>query len=483
MNNFKKLLFLVFMVLSLNCFPQVESFIRTYGIDGFNHGRRLAVLSDTTYMILGNKSGPGGMNNVYMIHVNETGQIIKDQVFGGTDLVFASDMAVQGDTLFVITGYILNTSTQEYDVITFWIDKDLNPLREVQFNAPGWNLGKAACINISGDVFVACETQITGQRPCMLLLHYDQNGILLNELQISEQYADIIPEAMIIINDTSLYIAGGYTPDPDPGQGLILHVSTGFLMIDTLLFNVDTLNIHYNDIELIDADKIAATGYHTVFESPVKRLLFHSFDYELTQTVDTRDYTNGSYCNCIASSPEKFSAIGCHTTAFGSGNADFHYIRYNNSDFLGASTIGGLMYDEPFDIAFALDSSLVMIGTTESFGTPITSIMFAKTCKDYFYCVDDNQHFTNISEPDIRSTLTVFPNPAHDYITLSSDIFVRQSIISVTVLSTEGRLVLKKEFINPQREIIIDVSSLSKGLYVLFAETKSEQARIKFIKY
>lgn len=462
---------------------QTQSFIRTYGIDGFNFGSRLAVLSDTTYMLMGNKSGTANSNNVYLIHVDKTGQIIRDRLFGNNDLVYARDMSRQGDTLFVIAGYTMNNSSQEYDIIVLWIDKALNLLLTKQHISGGWNLAGAVATNSSGDVFVAGETYLNGQHPALHLLHYNNLGQLMNESLYQIANTDIIVRSMICAEDTLLYIAGSLQNDTLQEQAYIFCFNTNFEFINSFIYSNDTLHVRYNDIAHIDHNKIAATGYHTLIGTTTKRFLFHQFTYGLQQTVDKRDYAPGSYGNCVAASPEGFSVAAGVSTVYGAGNEDFWYLRYNNDDFLSASTIGGLMYDEPFDVAFALDSSLVMIGTTSSFGNSITNIMFAKTCKNYFYCFDDYQHYTDIQpNENFKESIKIFPNPVNEMLNIQTQCLNNHALRKISVYSIDGKMILTESFAISKCNFMLDVSALNNGLYVLMAETNSGSYILKFIK-
>ena len=66
----------------------------------------------------------------------------------------------------------------------------------------------------------------------------------------------------------------------------------------------------------------------------------------------------------------------------------------------------------------------------------------------------------------------VYPNPAHDFIKLSSS---KEGPLSITLLDITGEVILEKNFTN---SIDLDIRSLNNGLYFI----KSKNAYFKFIK-
>jgi hypothetical protein len=477
----KKVLFVLLIFSSLTSFSQVESFIRTYGTDGFNYGQRMAVLQDTTYMLLGNKSGFNGANNIYLIHTDENGQILKDAVFGGQDLYYATDMAVSGDTLFIITGHTMNSSSQEYDVFVLWIDKNLNLIREVQYSAPGWDLGKAVSVDDMGNVYVVCETYSFSLKAGIILLRYTPGGMLSGEYHHNNPLSESIPQSMVLIED-SLYVCGSEQAENEPEKGMILKTDTAFF--NTHFYNYYEINRNYrfNDITMTGTNTFAVTGYYIEDGETDKKMVYMIFHSNLTVLEKVLDIIPDFFCNCIAHSDFGLTALGCHTTHAGAGNVDFMHIVYQNNNFQTATTIGGLMYDEPFGIAFAHDSSLVMIGTTQSYGTPITSIMFAKTCKDFYYCVDDNSHQTNVSEDGTIPKINIFPNPADDVVYALLPHETDLSGLTLYMLNINGSKFNPEFSTTGLNHLMINVSQLKKGMYFLIIETTDVVLTAKVVK-
>lgn len=78
--------------------------------------------------------------------------------------------------------------------------------------------------------------------------------------------------------------------------------------------------------------------------------------------------------------------------------------------------------------------------------------------------------------------LGVYPNPTVDVatVTITND---WTGEVTVTVMDAAGRQYLAQQFdANVAREVNVDVSSLSKGIYILRASSKTKRANIKLIK-
>lgn len=61
-----------------------------------------------------------------------------------------------------------------------------------------------------------------------------------------------------------------------------------------------------------------------------------------------------------------------------------------------------------------------------------------------------------------ENRLSIYPNPTSDNFVIKSE----QNISNITLYDSQGRLVLKKEKLNTN-QIIIDISGLSRGIYMV----------------
>ncbi len=92
-------------------------------------------------------------------------------------------------------------------------------------------------------------------------------------------------------------------------------------------------------------------------------------------------------------------------------------------------------------------------------------------CVDTSDCVSIS--LTGIQENHLNR-ISVFPNPANDYVELKTD----KTIKSVNILDLKGNLILSKN-VNNNR---IEISNLSKGIYILEVKSNNEVSRVRIIK-
>ena len=448
---------------------EVQSFIRTYGYDGFHYGKRIAVLSDTTYLIMGNKSGTGGQNNVYLIHVDKKGQIIKDNVFGGSQLYYGTDMIVVGDTAIYVCGYVLRSFGYEYDNFVIRVNMNLELEFTYGYAYLGWDLTYGIVADRKGMKYIISQIPVVYSKPSVQIQKY-QEGLFLPENRFfGNDSLEHTPTAIVLSGDSILYISGYCETDSGFAKGFILKMDTMFNFIDTLYLFRDSSFVEILDIDTTHYGGITFTGKATGLNDNSRRFLYGITDQNLNLIYFEWGYHPNDWCNCIKTAPfSDYTVFAGYTSSAGSGGADFHYQLFDGSVASLSSTIGGLMYDEAFDCAFALDSTIVLVGTSQSFGLTQTSIMFAKTCKNYYYCVPDHQHYLQIEEQAITNpNILIYPVPASMFINVSINEPLPVGNIAFELISMSGASV-QCDYLNTQTQTyVVSIPKLPAGMYVL----------------
>jgi len=80
-----------------------------------------------------------------------------------------------------------------------------------------------------------------------------------------------------------------------------------------------------------------------------------------------------------------------------------------------------------------------------------------------------------INENQIENKIDIFPNPARDHI----NIFIPQKV-KLEIINIDGQVV--KTIYNNEKEITIELGDLSRGVYMVKANTGGEVLRKIFIK-
>ncbi|HRG86628.1 MAG TPA: T9SS type A sorting domain-containing protein, partial [Chitinophagales bacterium] len=83
-----------------------------------------------------------------------------------------------------------------------------------------------------------------------------------------------------------------------------------------------------------------------------------------------------------------------------------------------------------------------------------------------------------IGDMPLTETLLIFPNPATDVITINIDEEIVADNISVTDL--QGNIVLQRNL--PANSMVIDISGLANGTYIIIAQTPEGMQHAYFVK-
>ena len=95
--------------------------------------------------------------------------------------------------------------------------------------------------------------------------------------------------------------------------------------------------------------------------------------------------------------------------------------------------------------------------------------------------VDNIYFYTGVPTPlsvneVVKPSLKLYPNPAGDYVTLSSDAMIGE----ITVHNALGQIVSRQTLTTT--EAVIDLSGYAKGVYVITAQVGNDLVRKQFIK-
>ena len=113
---------------------------------------------------------------------------------------------------------------------------------------------------------------------------------------------------------------------------------------------------------------------------------------------------------------------------------------------------------------------------TESASAALALLMFNNPEYDYVEPIKEfsmeNQRkarpqHSAIIEPVETKLIKLYPNPAHDYITLEYNNVRQYSSLSYSINDQSGKMLLKQKLNAKEREVLIDLSALKAGVYTL----------------
>jgi hypothetical protein len=165
------------------------------------------------------------------------------------------------------------------------------------------------------------------------------------------------------------------------------------------------------------------------------------------------------------------------------GGYDYWFMSVDeNGNILWDSTYGGPFDDVCNDLAVANDGRVALIGYTASDSIDVSGnhgFIYPGLPAKKDYWVVDLGSVVGIHEIP-KSTLTVIPSLAHDMVQISSNDLAEENSF-ITVRNESGQLVLNK-IMNHQSQLLLDISSLSSGIYFIEAKNEKMNAVSKFVK-
>ncbi len=98
---------------------------RTYGGEGFDHGKSVLQIADGGYIIAGSTSSFGaGLSDVYLLKVDANGNTLWTRTYGGSDRDYGSSVHQTVDGGYIITGNTLSFGAGNYDVYVLKTDSN-----------------------------------------------------------------------------------------------------------------------------------------------------------------------------------------------------------------------------------------------------------------------------------------------------------------------------------------------------------------------
>ncbi len=218
-----------------------------------------------------------------------------------------------------------------------------------------------------------------------------------------------------------------------------------------------------NDFEI----KSFSTNYNGGGTDYINILPLNSRSFSLYSRTDSVSYfiTSTSWISCNVAKPlmtgDTINSLRANwrSTALSiTNNSWYAGANLNVTDWIGSNDLFiGLKYQSPADTVFA---------------------WVKVNCPDKEHCYikeySSTHTFTGIKDQE-WAMLALFPNPASRTIYISDE--HRFENAEVEILNYSGQLVLKQALSNS-----IDVSQLSKGLYLLQINSKNKRYYSKFIK-
>lgn len=469
------LIFLIFFE-ALSVLAQ-DSFVRTYGDDGYNYGRGVISMPDSGFVICGNRGTDDGFSSVWMIRLDKHGEIKKEKYLGSGYNTSVNDMKRLSDSTILITG--MQYRDFDYQCYLALLDTALNIKWEKNLGSPEtWDFGNESIGDTIGNIWIVGKNIIGQNRSTGFIYKLNIDGDSLTSVIFdysagNEAFSvDITPDSNLVTTCVS------WNEDGDTAFSRVMKTDMAGNVIwtymigpsDTAYYVVRQARSYYGSLI------VYAGGFHRFtdgFESSYfgNVSLSGTFNWEYTLGPNYPGYINRL-------------GIDARNYFYALGTADF----YGYKDMImwvdGSGTYNYYPYgdldvypDYAYGFAFTEDSSLAVIGSTQAFNTSIQSnmkILLIKTDTSFAFDKNNYEHYTSTSGVKNSFTATIYPNPA-------SDRFMVQLPDSgpnyYEIFSEDGRKCLSGHLIGSD---LVETGRLLSGIYFIriFDEEKSTTTRL-----
>ncbi|TAH38819.1 MAG: T9SS type A sorting domain-containing protein [Bacteroidetes bacterium] len=399
------------------------------GGSNLDQGTAVVTLSDANFLFAGssNSAGAGGYDG-YIAKTDGFGAKLWERYIGGSDWDFIYDMTLLPDSNIILCGESYSFSSGGTDAWVVKLDKSGNLIWQRHFGSAGNDSFRG--VSVFGNSLYLCG-YYEGVNLDGYLVKLDFDGQMIFEKTYNQFGEDRFNSICISTASTILLAGGSVHTDSLKSEFWLIETDTTGLWTGKLLHGISSKDDYFNAvISKANGDIIASGlknpdgfGQKSMFtvevDSNFGNFRPHSFGGNLDEeSFSMLETTAGEI------------AIAGYTSSYGSGNRDACLLLLDTNDIL----------DSMVYLPIVTLESLSPIGISEYSNSPI-----------------------NIS---------IFPNPALDYLTVSNKNPFDK--LKLSLISLDGRILLEEDF-NLSNTKNINISTLDSGFYILSFKNQDGQ--------
>lgn len=448
--------------------------MRVFGGNSFDTGKSIIQTSDNGYVLAGTTgSFFFESSQIVMMRLNEKGDHLWNQFYGGDLADFCESMAATLDGGYIITGFS-ETLDSTYNILVLRTDAEGELIWSRHYGGLQWDLGKKVIALADGGFAVVGQTNSRGAgQSDAILLRLDAQGDTL----WTRTYGGLMPDGATSIATTDDdFIISGFTESFGNGDrdAWLVRIDDAGEVIWSKAYggeNEDFANAvvftqdqgfafaggtDAGDFGGVDFNLVKTDGQGEVMWSYVSSSSGPTDDY----WTDLFEEANGS-----------LTMVGHGSNPnFGGGGLDaFMNRRTAQGHFDGVSgTYGELGNEKAYGVIRTSDNGYAIIGETTGYLSRQTDIALFKTG-----AVGQGVGFTvDVQEATVNSTshrVVIAPNPFDSNTMLRMDGFNQwapqlAAHVSVEIIDPIGKVVLT-QLVN-SASTPLHLSHLAQGMYV-----------------
>lgn len=466
-------LILFLLLLPFAASSQQITFEIIYGGDGYDEARSIYQTTDGGYIVAGTSgSYPSGNSDVFLLKIDSVGAIQWFKFPGGTDLQAGYSVQQISDGGFIVAGLTDAGDFGGYDVYLMKTDVNGDFLWSKTYGGADWDFGYSVEETTDNGFIIGGTTYSFGKGEQMYLIKTDASG----DTTWTKTYGGEGKERANCVAQTTDggYVLTGYTSSYGAGEKDIYILKTDAVGDSVWAKTYGTADNDEGTFADITSDnKIIMCGYSENYQDGKTYAFYAKLDNAGTQSFSNYLGTpvGDELPNIIRETSDGGFAYAGGVFGIGAGNKDYRLVKVDaGGGYQWGKTYGGANDDISNSMLVTSDGGFILAGSTMSYGNGSKDI--------YVFKSDDQGVSTGSVLIDVKENITeannsisVYPNPASDIITVFADISDSQLKSDVTVslndLSGKEILITKIDKNRFGKKINLDISAISSGLYFL----------------
>ena len=461
-------LILLFFLFPFFCKSQDTAFVNTYGGNGYDNGFGIDTLKNNNVIVFGNTSSYGhGSTDLLVFGLNTNGKSRWERYFGTPDIDEGRSFCRTYDNAYVICGFTNRNTSKTYDVWVIKIDSTGNLIWEKTFGTDDWDFANGICELGNHNLAICGETYHNSTKGDAFIMELAESGDSLWWNQYGGPNNDV-GTAIININ-SDLYVVGKTKSSVHPNNfnSFILkaNANTGSEIWEKT--NDDTTENIFNSIVQYAHDSLIVVGTRFNASSRYTEGTIAYYDASGTKLLETILAASNNFTLNKVKIDKKREIVSIGTTDNPnlSGNNDvILFFLDKNMSYVNGPTYGGLENDYGFDfVELSASHQMELCGTSYSFGNTLPAVLVVKTDTNYRM----NYVFQNFSlsiNNFLKNTeLTIFPNPATDFLSIRTNSAVDYNYL---IYNSLGEICISGSVFNePLKNISLE--NLRTGIYFI----------------
>lgn len=344
---------------------QDTAIVRTYGGPYYEEGKEIIECAAGGYAIIGT-TGSDQLNNtnIYLLRIDGNLNCVWNRNYGGADVEWGYSLVENAQGQLLLCGYTNSQGHGGYDILVIKVDEDGNVIWQQTYGGTDWDFGYKIIAHPTDGYLICGKTYSYGNGGSDgYLLHINEDGNIINEWTYGSEGDDELRDMDIIPETQELIIFG--TSEVD-----------GLMCASTRKLDINTGGIVWEHQESDNSNNFYANAIHcnneSIFLVGVKKheTLEHSYYRQLSQNGEELSFFLESPQNSYVFNDIKFfndhiNVVG-GSRVYGYGGMDCIMYRLSLSGIFEGGFFYGDTADDFFSSLIIDDEKMVLTGARQN---------------------------------------------------------------------------------------------------------------------